>query len=437
MSISSHHPGSGPVEALAEVTAVVRDLAQTLWSARCDDDLVEVVGAVQALRSVLVAVEAGAVVEAHTRDLARQRLHYGSTGDWLTHTGGLRKGEGKRVVKRAEALTGPLGRTREALVEGRVSAPQVDVIVTAVQDLPPLEWDRRRGEKLMLAHAACLDASDLARTGRRLAEVVDPDGADRRLEAALDREERAAHLGRYLTVVDDRAGGVRLRGHGSVEDAAVLKAALLPLTCPHPTVNDDGEETRDPRESGTRLWDALVALAQHGLDTDLPPASHGARPRLLVTLDHDTLKAGLAGHGVGVTGDGHDLPAATLRRLACDADLIPIVLGTAGEVLDVGRTARLVTPAIWTALTARDHHCTFPGCDRPPLMCHAHHLTHWADGGTTALHNLALVCGHHHRVIHHTPWTIRLNPTDRRPEYRPPPTPGTTPDWIRNRPRRT
>ncbi len=67
-------------------------------------------------------------------------------------------------------------------------------------------------------------------------------------------------------------------------------------------------------------------------------------------------------------------------------------------------------------------------------MCHAHHLIHWADGGTTELDNLALLCGHHHRIIHHTPWEIRLNPTDRKPEFKPPPTLDTDPAWIRYRP---
>jgi hypothetical protein len=162
------------------------------------------------------------------------------------------------------------------------------------------------------------------------------------------------------------------------------------------------ERPHDPRAYGTRLWDALVATAQHALDTDLPPQTHGARPRLLVTLDHDTLLAGLGARGAATTVDGLDLPAGVIRRLACDADLIPAVLGGHGEVLDVGRTQRLVTPAIWTALVLRDRHCTFPGCTRPPLMCHAHHLTHWLAGGTTSLHNLALLCGHHHRTIYHT-----------------------------------
>ncbi len=148
------------------------------------------------------------------------------------------------------------------------------------------------GRKSCCARPGSLDASDLARAGRHLAEVVDPDAVDRRLEAALEREERAAHLNRFLSVSEDRAGGVRVRGCGSAEDGALLMAALLPLTCPAPATDPEtGEEHLDPRDHGARLWDALVATAQHALDTDLPPETHGTPARLLVTLDHQTLKA--------------------------------------------------------------------------------------------------------------------------------------------------
>ena len=114
-----------------------------------------------------------------------------------------------------------------------------------------------------------------------------------------------------------------------------------------------------------------------------------------------------------------------MRRLACDADIIPVALGTRGEVLDVGRAYRLVTPALWRALVCRDRHCAFPGCTKPPVMGHAHHIVHWADLGPTCLDNLVLLCGHHHRIVHHTPWQVRINAVDGRPEFLPPPKPGT------------
>src|SRR6476659_1676854 len=248
MSITAEAPGPAPAGVLAETLAVVRSLAETLWSARSDAELVEVVGRVQQLTSALAAVEAGALAEADARDLAKQQLHYGSTGDWLTHTAGLRRGHGKRRVVRARALTGPLARTLRGLVDGTVSPEQADLIVAAVEDLPPGELVRARGETVLVRQAAHLDASDLARAGRHLAEAVDPRAVDRGLEAALEREERAAHHGRYLSISTDRAGGVRLRGRGTAEDGAHLLAALLPSPPPHPPeAAQEHPDTRDTR----------------------------------------------------------------------------------------------------------------------------------------------------------------------------------------------
>jgi hypothetical protein len=177
MSISDLVPAADPAGALADALALVREAAETLWSARADDDLVGVVAQVHQLTAALAAVEAGAVAEADARDVPRQQLHYGSTADWLTHVGGLRRGEGRRRVVRAKALTGPLSRTLQALVAGRMSPGQVDVIVDALDTLPPGDLLRARGEKVLVRQARWLDATELARAGRHLVEVVDPPAA--------------------------------------------------------------------------------------------------------------------------------------------------------------------------------------------------------------------------------------------------------------------
>ena len=177
-----------------------------------------------------------------------------------------------------------------------MSPTQADVIVRSVADLPSGELVRRRGEKVLVRQAGHLNASELAKAGRHLAEVVDPDAVDRRLEAQLEREERAAHLDRYLAITEDRAGGVRIRGRGSAEDGALIKAALLPLTCPDPLVDPEtGESNTDPRDHGARLWDALVTTAQHALNTQLStrdprhpcPTPGHRRPRRSLTTGHD------------------------------------------------------------------------------------------------------------------------------------------------------
>ncbi len=188
-----------------------------------------------------------------------------------------------------------------------------------------------------------------------------------------------------------------------------------------------GHSGRDLRDHGTRMFDALIQLARMAQAAGMLPDSHGGVPQVVVTMDRDDLREAV---GETSTTLGEDLDPATVRRLACDAELVPAVLGTDGSVLDVGRTQRLVTAAIWVALVVRDQHCAFPGCRRPPVMCHAHHVVHWINDGPTCLDNLVLLCGTHHRILHSTPWQVRISPRDRRPEFR---APGAPESWVRDR----
>jgi uncharacterized protein DUF222/HNH endonuclease len=428
---------TAPAAVVGAAEAQVASLDDRLWAAVPDDDLVAGVAAVERLKARLAALQAGLLAEVDARDLAKKQLGWGSTTDWYTHLAGLTRREGRRTVADAATLTTERPATLAALRAGLTSAAQASIICASIEVLPGSPALRDRGEQVLLEESRRLNATELARTGRHLVEVVDPDRTERRLEAALTRDERAAHLGRYLAVSEDGAGGVRIKGRGTVEDGAILKAALLPLTKPaaDPDHPGSGPEA-DPRDHGARLWDALIQVAQHALDTDQAPAAHGARPRLTVLIDHQALATRA---GEGLTDDGLTLSAMAVRRLACDAELIPAVLGSHSEVLDLGQTRRLVSAAQWRALVARDRHCAFPGCARPTVMGHAHHIVHWADGGPTDLDNLVLLCGEHHRQIHDTPWQVRLNPNDRLPEFLPPPPRGTNPPpaaWIRNRPRR-
>jgi hypothetical protein len=162
----------------------------------------------------------------------------------------------------------------------------------------------------------------------------------------------------------------------------------------------------------------------------------GDRPQLVVTVPYDLVTRALAAGqlaagqldtgslgigqlGAGLLDTGQRLTPAQVRRLACDAQLIPAVLGGDGQVLDLGQTRRLFTGAVRRALVLRDGGCAFPGCDRPPRWCDAHHIEHWSAGGPTNVDNGVLLCGFHHRLIHHSDWSVRLG-QDRRPEFIPP-----------------
>jgi hypothetical protein len=136
MSTSQRDPHPTPSEVLADAVDRVRELADGLWSARSDQDLTETLEQTEALRSALAAVQAGAVAEADVRDLAKTVPAYASTGDWLTHVGGLRRGEGRRRVKQARALTTTMTATHRGLAQGVVSPEQAQVIVAAVDRLP-------------------------------------------------------------------------------------------------------------------------------------------------------------------------------------------------------------------------------------------------------------------------------------------------------------
>jgi hypothetical protein len=94
--------------------------------------------------------------------------------------------------------------------------------------------------------------------------------------------------------------------------------------------------------------------------------------------------------------------------LACDAKIIPIVLGSAGEPLDVGRATRTWPAAIRRAIEARDQGCAMPGCDRPAAWCDVHHRKHWAEGGRTCADNGVLLCERHHTLVHQDGWHIEL-----------------------------
>jgi uncharacterized protein DUF222/HNH endonuclease len=123
--------------------------------------------------------------------------------------------------------------------------------------------------------------------------------------------------------------------------------------------------------------------------------------------------------GRAMLGDLGTISAAEARIHACDCMLIPAVLGTQSEPLDLGRRHRLVSTPLRHALYLRDRGCAFPGCHRPPRHCQGHHIRHWADGGPTELGNLVLLCAHHHRLLHRSGWQVRIA-TDGLPEFLPP-----------------
>ncbi len=140
---------------------------------------------------------------------------------------------------------------------------------------------------------------------------------------------------------------------------------------------------------------AMIQAALAGL------GAGGTKATLLVTMELGDLQERVgAGTVLGTVEDGALLAPETVRRAACDARVVPVVLGSRGEVLELGRAERLFTPAQARAVLLRDRHCTFPRCDAPAFWCDLHHVWHWADGGPTDRSNAAMLCGRHHAIVH-------------------------------------
>ncbi len=175
----------------------------------------------------------------------------------------------------------------------------------------------------------------------------------------------------------------------------MLKAAIDPLCRPIPSGPDQGEP--DSRTPGQRRADALIDVCRLALKGESLPDSGGMRPQLNVTTRFDVLTKELS---TGTLDMGGDLSPAAVRRLACDALILPAVLGTRSEVLDLGRERRLFTGAVRRAIMLRDGGCAFPGCDRPPRWCDVHHFRSWQHGGETCECNGLLLCSHHHHLVH-------------------------------------
>jgi len=384
-------------------------------------------GRLDALASLLLA-EADAV---H----ASERTVGTPTSTWLAIDQNLTKREAAGALHRASELAAHpvLG---EAAVAGRVSTGQVRAINTMLDGLAAQLNDQQQAqaETLLVSLADRMDSDALGKAAAQVLAKVAPADADELLETKLQREAEAAHRNRSLRFW--RQGG-SVRFEGSLPKLAGEQFITL-LDAHSEALRRTAVEARDPLHVNAtpeqRRADALASLL-HDAATARPKPGVGAA-KVIVKLDYDQLHKGAA--GAGVVGDGVQLTAGELRRACCDAEIIPVVLRAGSEVLDVGRSRRLVTPAIRAALIARDGGCVFPGCTAPPSACEAHHIIPWWLGGLTALSNLVLLCHHHHGLVEpakyglRDQWQVRISEADRLPEFAPPSRHPQAGEWLRH-----
>jgi hypothetical protein len=275
-----------------------------------------------------------------------------STLQWLTSSQRVRPEDAKRDLSVAKLLhhaatAGPDaasdddGRVegsalRQGLAVGDLNGAQAGVIATALLELPEDAAGSTRvlAERLLVDEAAAHGPAALCRLGHRIIERVDPDAADRKIADQLAREEREARRLRSGSRFSDGHGSVFYKFRVTTGDDALIWPILDTLAAPEPA--GEGISNTETRTPSQRFADAFVeAMRRLSLTAELP-ANGGDRPRALISTSLETLRSGA---GCGTIADtGEQLGAGALRRLCCDAQIIPVVLG--GRVPDPRRRPR-------------------------------------------------------------------------------------------------
>jgi hypothetical protein len=299
-----------------------------------------------------------------------------SPAAWLRDQANLAPGHARATVALARRLD-HFPKFAQAFASGDVSRQHVTVLTGAAspERLPALQALERE----LLEAAKVLDPQQFSQIVRHACDAIDGDGGA--AETLEQYNERRLDISRTF------GGMVKIDGLlPPVEGEALLTAIKSEARA---------EERRESGRTLTQLRaDALMKIVY---GKSIP------RPRIIVTADLAELEARAPGISKTIRSDlahGGRISRATLERLACDADISRVITAGGSQPLDVGRTTRTPTPAIWRALVARDQHCQAPGCDRPPSWCQAHHIKPWPQGGETKLDNLILLCDRHHHAVH-------------------------------------
>lgn len=377
------------------------------------------------LEAGLAAV--GRVQESLTRtrlwlacEVAQRGLHLGSgftLGDWLQ--------------QRCPELEAPVVRDLARLAQARrepVHAPLVDAALQGGMRPDRAARIHRASQRVqgaltpqqhqqtveLLTEAGCQEVFDADDVQRVIDEVLRRCLPERQHEdrARARRELRDLH---ESSLAD---GSVRrlIMTFGDDADYEAVRAIITsPLAAPASTEEQQATGQIETRTPGQRRYDALMTVVIRGVaGSREQPVTPKAK--LVVTMDLESLRRQVGqtggnggpsaeadsgpGAGAGATLQGAPVPASSIRRIACDAEIIPLVLGGPSEIVDQGRAKRLVTPGQRLRLSARDGGCTIPGCSMSSSWCDAHHVVPWAHGGRSDITNYALLCPRHHTFVH-------------------------------------
>ncbi|HEY3924709.1 MAG TPA: DUF222 domain-containing protein [Acidothermaceae bacterium] len=328
----------------------------SLWS-MSTTDVGSLVIALERIARRVAAAQVAALAQADRSGIA-EHTGTSSTPVWLHNVTDLPVGIGRARLALHQALASrPV--VGAAFSAGDIGSEAATVVCSAIDALPggvPAAMNTDI-EALLVDIARDEGTKAVVQRAMEIADRFDPDEFEH--QEAWNRSQR------WLKLIRQHDGTVKIRGILDKESAALALAVLDPLAAPLPTV-DGVPDTRLPER---RNADAFMQLCQ--LATPTLPDVRGERPHMFVTTTLESLQRKV-GSTLGSLQGGYLISRSAIRRIACDANIIPVVLGSAGQPLDIGRSTRIVPQGLRRALILRDGGCAFPGCDRPPLWCDAH-----------------------------------------------------------------
>jgi len=307
-----------------------------------------------------------------------------STAHWLSWRCGYDLRSAYERVRVACAL-GSLPLISASFAKGEISYSKVRAITR-------IATPQTEEELLMFArHGTASHVEKIVRGYRRVERIEARDG--------LKGDTARADAGRFLRLAWTDDGELEIRGRVPADAGAIVEHALEQLVDHlREDLQRSAEHDNDVPDRGELLADALVGLVRGA-------TVRASDPEVVVHIDAEALSGDQP--APGHLDNGAPIASEAVRRLACDAGIVPLLQDEDGKVLSVGRRTRRIPAALRRALAARDTGCQFPGC--PSRMhLHRHHIKHWADGGDTSLQNLVLLCSHHHGLVHEGGFTLTI-----------------------------
>lgn len=337
-----------------------------------------------------------------------------SPAHWLNYYCGIDLGAAREKVRVAKSLHS-LPRIDTAFRSGEISYSKVRAMTRSATP---------ENEEMLLQvaqHGTAQHVEQLVRRYRRVSRIND-------LQHDRDCYEHCE-----LNCHFDDDGMLVIHGRLMAEDGAafmnVLNAMVGVMNPPTaPDTVADAPPINTQKTFPQKRADALVALAEHAactMDNGPQTLISPEKAQIIVHMEparveglqttaelqpqsHTVPDTGFAPQpdcSVECGGSRFHISPFTARRLSCDSSVQSMLQDFRGNVLDVGRRTRAVSPALRRALILRDQSCIFPGCCESRFV-DAHHVKHWCDGGATSLDNLVLLCRHHHRLLHQQQFEI-------------------------------